>query len=145
MAVESGRAAIWEVDLASGAHRVFAAGLRNPNGMPWEPLSGTLLTAVNERDELGSDLLPDYMTTVRDGGFYGWPFSYYGDIVDERVRPGKTRHGGRRTGARLCAGATYRIAGPGGSCRIACLHASRKACSWGSTAPGIGARTAATK
>ncbi len=84
---ESERAAIWEVDIRSGAHRVFASGLRNPNGLAWEPDSGALWTAVNERDELGSDLVPDYMTSVRDGGFYGWPYSYYGQHVDERVTP----------------------------------------------------------
>jgi glucose/arabinose dehydrogenase len=87
MAAEEGRAAIWEVDLESGVHRVFASGLRNPNGMAWEPQSGALWTAVNERDELGSDLVPDYMTSVRDGGFYGWPYSYYGQHVDVRVKP----------------------------------------------------------
>ncbi|HXC40488.1 MAG TPA: PQQ-dependent sugar dehydrogenase, partial [Burkholderiales bacterium] len=87
MAVEEGRAAIWEVDARSGAHRVFASGLRNPNGLGWEPDSGALWTAVNERDEIGSDLVPDYMTSVRDGGFYGWPYSYYGAHVDERVQP----------------------------------------------------------
>ena len=84
---EEGRAAIWEVDLATGSHRVFASGLRNPVGMAWEPESGALWTAVNERDELGSDLVPDYMTSVRDGGFYGWPYSYYGQHVDTRVKP----------------------------------------------------------
>ena len=73
---EEGRAAIWEMDLATGAHRVFAIGLRNPVGMAWEPETGALWVAVNERDELGSDLVPDYMTSVRDGGFYGWPYSY---------------------------------------------------------------------
>jgi len=83
---EKDRAAIWEVDVASGAHRVFASGLRNPNGMAWEPRSGALWTSVNERDELGSDLVPDYMTSVVDGGFYGWPFSYYGQHVDSRVK-----------------------------------------------------------
>ena len=87
MAVEEGRAAIWEVDLRSGAHRVFASGLRNPNGLAWEPRGGALWTAVNERDELGSDLVPDYLTSVRDGGFYGWPYSYYGQHVDSRVSP----------------------------------------------------------
>jgi len=87
MAAEEGRAAIWEVDARSGAHRVFASGLRNPNGLGWEPDSGALWTAVNERDEIGSDLVPDYMTSVRDGGFYGWPYSYYGAHVDERVQP----------------------------------------------------------
>ncbi|MBI6602071.1 MULTISPECIES: PQQ-dependent sugar dehydrogenase [Pseudomonas] len=84
---EQGRAAIWEVDRASGQHRIFASGLRNPNGMAWEPQSGKLWTAVNERDEIGSDLVPDYITSVKDGAFYGWPFSYYGQHVDERVTP----------------------------------------------------------
>ena len=87
MAAEEGRAAIWEVDIASGTHRVFASGLRNPNGMAWEPASGALWTVANERDEIGSDLVPDYLTSVRDGGFYGWPYSYYGSNVDARVDP----------------------------------------------------------
>ncbi|MGN7441532.1 PQQ-dependent sugar dehydrogenase [Pseudomonas lactis] len=87
MEAEQGRAAIWEVDRASGQHRIFASGLRNPNGMAWEPQSGKLWTAVNERDEIGSDLVPDYITSVKDGGFYGWPFSYYGQHVDVRVTP----------------------------------------------------------
>jgi glucose/arabinose dehydrogenase len=81
------RAAIWEVDVASGTHRLFATGLRNPNGMAWEPGSGALWTVVNERDELGSDLVPDYLTSVRDGAFYGWPYSYFGANVDARVVP----------------------------------------------------------
>ncbi|MFL6290205.1 MAG: PQQ-dependent sugar dehydrogenase, partial [Thermoanaerobaculia bacterium] len=87
MEEEEGRAAIWEVDLATGSHRVFATGLRNPVGMAWQPESGALWAAVNERDELGSDLVPDYMTSVQDGGFYGWPYSYYGQHVDTRVKP----------------------------------------------------------
>ena len=87
IAAEEGRAAIWEVDLATSGHRVFASGLRNPNGMGWEPKTGALWTAVNERDELGSDLVPDYMTSVKDGGFYGWPYSYYGQHIDDRVEP----------------------------------------------------------
>lgn len=87
MAEEKERATIWEVDIRSGSHRIFASGLRNPNGLAWEPESGALWTAVNERDELGNDLVPDYMTSVRDGGFYGWPYSYYGQHVDERVQP----------------------------------------------------------
>ncbi|HEX8241268.1 MAG TPA: sorbosone dehydrogenase family protein [Allosphingosinicella sp.] len=87
MAAEEGRAAIWEIDRATGAKRLFATGLRNPNGMDWEPITGLLWTAVNERDELGSDLVPDYMTSVRRGGFYGWPYSYYGRHVDTRVKP----------------------------------------------------------
>jgi len=86
MAAEEGRAAIWEFDLKSGTGRVFATGLRNPNGMAWGS-DGTLWTVANERDEIGSDLVPDYLTSVRDGAFYGWPYSYYGQHVDERVQP----------------------------------------------------------
>jgi len=84
---ETDRAAILELDPATGSSRVFASGLRNPNGLAWQPVSGQLWTTVNERDELGSDLVPDYMTSVRDGGFYGWPYSYYGQHVDVRVQP----------------------------------------------------------
>lgn len=87
MEVEEGRAAIWEVDARSGSHRIFASGLRNPNGLAWEPLTNNLWTVVNERDEIGSDLVPDYLTSVRDGGFYGWPYSYYGQHIDGRVKP----------------------------------------------------------
>jgi glucose/arabinose dehydrogenase len=87
IAAESERAAIWEVNLSTGAHRVFASGLRNPVGLAWEPRKGRLWTAVNERDELGGDLVPDYITSVRDGGFYGWPYSYFGAHVDKRVKP----------------------------------------------------------
>ncbi|QTH12959.1 sorbosone dehydrogenase family protein [Pseudomonas corrugata] len=87
MEAEEGRAAIWEVDRATGNHRIFASGLRNPNGLAWEPRSGALWTAVNERDEIGSDLVPDYITSVKDGAFYGWPYSYYGQHVDVRVEP----------------------------------------------------------
>jgi glucose/arabinose dehydrogenase len=86
---EEGRAAIWEVDAQSGQHRVYASGLRNPNGMAWEPGSGKLWTVVNERDELGNDLVPDYLTAVEEGAFYGWPWSYFGQNVDERVQPQK--------------------------------------------------------
>jgi glucose/arabinose dehydrogenase len=89
MEAEAERAAIWEVDINSGVHRIFASGLRNPNGLAWEPVSGALWTTVNERDELGSDLVPDYMTSVRDGGFYGWPYSYFGQHIDTRVKPPK--------------------------------------------------------
>jgi glucose/arabinose dehydrogenase len=84
---ETGRAAIHEIDVATGRSRLFASGLRNPNGLAWEPQTGALWVTVNERDEIGSDLVPDYMTAVRDGGFYGWPYSYYGQHVDERVKP----------------------------------------------------------
>ncbi len=78
MAAEAGRAAVWEFDVRSGAGRIFASGLRNPVGLAWQPPSGALWAVVNERDELGSDLVPDYLTEVREGGFYGWPYSYYG-------------------------------------------------------------------
>ena len=87
LAHENGRAAIWEIDRASGKHRVFASGLRNPVGLAWQPDTKMLWAAVNERDELGADLVPDYITSVRDGGFYGWPYTYYGKHVDNRVEP----------------------------------------------------------
>jgi glucose/arabinose dehydrogenase len=87
IANETDRAAVWVVNLKTGAHRVFASGLRNPVGMAWEPETHALWVAVNERDELGSDLVPDYMTSIRDGAFYGWPYSYYGANVDKRVKP----------------------------------------------------------
>jgi glucose/arabinose dehydrogenase len=78
---------VLEIDLASKQSRLFASGLRNPNGLSWNPESGELWVAVNERDEIGSDLVPDYMTSVKDGAFYGWPYSYYGQHVDVRVQP----------------------------------------------------------
>lgn len=87
IAAEINRAGILEIDRASGASRVFASGLRNPNGPAWQPQSGALWVVVNERDEIGSDLVPDYMTSVKDGGFYGWPYSYYGQHIDTRVEP----------------------------------------------------------
>jgi glucose/arabinose dehydrogenase len=87
MEIEQGRAAIWEVDIASGKSRIYASGLRNPNGLAFQPQTRVLWTAVNERDELGNDLVPDYMSSVQDGGFYGWPYSYYGQHVDTRVKP----------------------------------------------------------
>ena len=86
MEAEEGRAAIWEVDIATGEKRLFATGLRNPNGLAWAS-DGSLWTAVNERDELGNNLVPDYVTSVQDGAFYGWPWSYYGQTVDARVKP----------------------------------------------------------
>ncbi len=84
---EEGRAAIWEVDPKLGSSRIYASGLRNPNGLAWEPDSGALWTVVNERDELGSDLVPDYLTSVPDGSFFGWPYSYFGLHLDDRVQP----------------------------------------------------------
>ncbi len=85
MEAEEGRAAIWELDLATGAARIFASGLRNAVGMAWEPVTGALWTVVNERDGLGDETPPDYLTSVKDGGFYGWPYCYWGRIVDDRV------------------------------------------------------------
>ena len=84
---EADRAAIWEIDRATGAHRLYATGLRNPNGLTFEPQSHVLWAVVNERDELGPDLVPDYLTSVQYGGFYGWPYSYWGQHVDARVKP----------------------------------------------------------
>lgn len=85
MAAEEGRAAIWELDLDSGAARIFASGLRNPVGLAWEPVTGLLWTVVNERDGLGDETPPDYLTSVQEGGFYGWPYCYWGQTVDDRV------------------------------------------------------------
>src|ERR1700691_2763993 len=87
MEAEKNRAAIWEVDRANGRWRIFASGLRNPNGLTWEPESGALWAVINERDELGDNLVPDYLTSVKDGGFYGWPYTYYGQHLDPRVNP----------------------------------------------------------
>jgi glucose/arabinose dehydrogenase len=89
MEAEQGRAAIWEYDIASGKGRIYASGLRNPNGLAFQPQTRALWAAVNERDELGNELVPDYMTAVKDGAFYGWPYSYYGQHVDTRVKPPK--------------------------------------------------------
>ncbi|WP_309643056.1 sorbosone dehydrogenase family protein [Phenylobacterium sp.] len=87
MEAETSRAAVLEYTLPAGPVRIYASGLRNPNGLDWEPVTGALWTAVNERDMLGHDLVPDYMTSLKDGGFYGWPYSYYGQTVDARVKP----------------------------------------------------------
>jgi glucose/arabinose dehydrogenase len=89
LAAEEGRAAVWEIDPASGQHRIYASGLRNPNGLAWVPATGKLWAVVNERDEIGSDLVPDYMTPLVEGGFYGFPFSYYGSHVDARMKEQK--------------------------------------------------------
>ncbi len=87
MEAEKGRAAIWQIDRATGASKLFATGLRNPNGLIFHPETGVLWAVINERDELGPNLVPDYMTSVVENAFYGWPYSYYGTHVDERVRP----------------------------------------------------------
>jgi glucose/arabinose dehydrogenase len=87
LAVEYRRAMILEVDAQTGASRIFASGIRNPTGMQWEPTTGKLWAVANERDEIGADLVPDYLTSVKEGGFYGWPYSYFGQHVDTRVVP----------------------------------------------------------
>ena len=110
---EIGRAAIWEIDVATGAHRIWASGLRNPVGMAWEPETGALWAAVNERDELGGDLVPDYMTSVREGGFYGWPYSYYGDHVDTRVEPQQPDLVAQAISPDYALGPAHGVAGPG--------------------------------
>ncbi len=89
MELEKGRAAIWAYDIATRQARIYASGLRNPNGIAFEPQTGEMWTVVNERDEIGSDLPPDYMTRVQDGGFYGWPYSYWGQVADSRVTPAR--------------------------------------------------------
>ena len=143
---ERDRAAIWQIDPATGRHRVFASGLRNPNGMAWEPETGVLWTVVNERDEIGSDLVPDYLTSVKDGGFYGWPYSYFGDHVDERVAAAAARPGGAGDRAGLRARRAHGIARARPSPRAtACRRPSRAAPSSASTAPGTAIRTAATR
>ena len=111
----------WRSIRATGATRVFASGLRNPNGLAWQPQSGALWTAVNERDELGSDLVPDYMTSVRDGGFYGWPYSYYGQHVDERVQPPRPDLVAQGDRARLRARPAHRVARPRVLSTASCL------------------------
>ena len=87
-AAEEGRAMVWQVDVATGAYRPYATGLRNPTALTVQPGSGQLWAVVNERDELGPNLVPDYMTSVRQGGFYGWPYAYWGKNVDPRIKPG---------------------------------------------------------
>ena len=89
MEAEKGRAAIWQIDRATGLSKIYASGLRNPNGLTFHPDTGALWAVINERDELGPNLVPDYMTSVKEGAFYGWPYSYYGDHIDKRVRPAR--------------------------------------------------------
>ena len=134
-----------EIDPASGATRVFASGLRNPIGMAWQPQTGALWTVVNERDELGSDLVPDYLTSVQDGGFYGWPYSYFGQHVDTASSrsAGPGRAGDR---ARLRARQSRRAARAWRSPTAArCRSATRTAPSSASTARGTASRAAATR
>ena len=107
---EVNRAAIWEFDPATGLSRIYASGMRNPNGLAWQSQSGALWTTVNERDEIGSDLVPDYMTSVTDGAFYGWPYSYYGQHADTRMKPPRSDLVAKANCARLCAWRSYSFA-----------------------------------
>ena len=138
MAAEEGRAAIYELDLASGTGRIFASGLRNPVGLAWEPRTGTLWTAVNERDGLGDETPPDYLTSVRDGGFYGWPYCYWGQTADDRVPqdPAAVARPSRRTTPWV--GTPRRWASAG--CPPKLFPAFPRAWPSGSTAPGTAAR-----
>ena len=126
MAVEEGRAAIYELDLADGSSRIFAGGLRNPVGLAWEPQTGALWTVVNERDGLGDETPPDYLTSVRDGGFYGWPYCYWGQTVDDRVPQDRGRWSRRRSRRTTRWAATPRRSACAG-CRPARCRAFRTA------------------
>ena len=110
LAEEEGRAQLWAIELATGVHRTYATGLRNPVGMAWVPETGALWVVVNERDELGPDLVPDYMTAVKEGAFYGWPFSYFGSHVDTRVVAAGPGAGGAGPCSRLRAGRAHGLA-----------------------------------
>jgi glucose/arabinose dehydrogenase len=144
MDLEKGRATILELDIGSGRARVFASGQRNANGMAFEPTSGALWTVVNERDEIGDDVPPDYLTSVKDGGFYGWPYSYWGKNVDRRVQP-------QRPDLVATSRPTTRwVPIPPHSASLtmaarSCPHSSKAVCSSVSTAPGTATSTAATR
>jgi glucose/arabinose dehydrogenase len=142
---EVGRAAIWEVDVKDGSHRIFASGLRNPNGLAWESRSGALWTVVNERDELGSDLVPDYLTSVRDGAFYGWPYSYYGTHVDARVTPPRPDLVATAVAPDYALGAHVAPLGLASAMGGRLGPRMPTACSSVSMVRGTGARTAATR
>ncbi|EXF46285.1 L-sorbosone dehydrogenase [Pseudomonas sp. BAY1663] len=145
MEAEENRAAILEVDPRTRTLRLFASGLRNPNGLAWQPDSGALWTAVNERDEIGSDLVPDYMTSVQAGGFYGWPYSYYGQHVDVRVKPQRPELVARAIVRTMpWARTPPRSAWPStkGHC---CRSAMPRVPSSASTVPGTASRAAATR
>ena len=141
---EAGRAAIWEIDCQTGQHRMFASGLRNPNGLAWEPVSGALWTVVNERDELGSDLVPDYLTSVKDGAFYGWPYSYYGQHVDERAKPSRPDLVAKAIAPDYALGAHVAPSAWPGLKATACLRSSRLGCSSASTVRGTAGPAVAT-
>ena len=143
---EKDRAAIHELDLATGKMRLFASGLRNPNGLAWEPTTDVLWTVVNERDEIGNDLVPDYLTSVKDGGFYGWPYSYWGQHVDDAREGAKARSRRQGDQARLRPRRARRGAGAHFLRRRRCCPSSIAAArSSACTAPGTASRAAATK
>ena len=139
MAAEEGRAAIYELDLASGTSRIFASGLRNPVGLAWEPRTGTLWTVVNERDGLGDETPPDYLTSVRDGGFYGWPYCYWGQTGTTGCR--RIRLRSQKPSRRTTPWAdTTASLGSAGCPPAAFSPAFPRAWPSGSTAPGTAAR-----
>jgi len=142
---ETNRAAVLEVDRVTGAWRVFASGLRNPNGPSWQPQSGALWVAVNERDELGNDLVPDYMTSVKDGGFYGWPYSYFGQHVDVRVDPQRPDLVAKAIAPDYALGAHTASLGLTFNTAICFRLTWPAALLWASTAPGIAIPAPATR
>ena len=116
---EQARAAIWEVDLETGSQRLYASGLRNPVGLAFEPSSGRLWASLNERDELGSDVPPDYLVALADGGFYGWPYSYWGGHVDNRVEPQRPEQVAHGSAPPLAKGLSSASTGRGTAIRTA--------------------------
>lgn len=135
--VEIDRAMVWQVDAETGAHRPYATGLRNPTALTIQPQTGQLWTVVNERDELGPDLVPDYLTSVREGGFYGWPYSYWGQNVDDRVRPQNPAKVLRRS-SRTTAWARMWLHWVSTSRSRPWARSLPTGCSWASTAAGTG-------
>lgn len=142
--VEIDRAMVWQVDAETGAHRPYATGLRNPTALTIQPQTGQLWTVVNERDELGPDLVPDYLTSVREGGFYGWPYSYWGQNVDDRVRPQNPDKVLRRS-SRTTAWARMWLHWVSTSRSRQWARSLPTECSWASTAAGTGPTRLATK
>ena len=144
MEEEVGRAAIWEVDAKSGASRLSPRGCAIRTASAWEPRTGALWTVVNERDELGSDLVPDYLTSVRDGGFYGWPYSYFGANVDKRVEPQRPDLVAKAIKPDYALGTHVASLGLAFSENAKLPRRSREGCSSASTARGTASRRAAT-
>jgi len=138
--VEYRRAAVLEVDVAGAGSRIFASGIRNPTGLQWEPQTGTLWAIANERDEIGADLVPDYLTSVREGGFYGWPYSYYGQHLDRgRSSSVRTWWPGRSSPITRW-GRTWPRWGCGSRRTTPCRPGTTAARSWPNTAAGTARR-----